>query len=371
MTIAFLSHIDFNLYLFRLPIMKALVKQGHTVYAICPNGAYSVKFADLNIQHLHYSVQRKSLNPFAALSTIFELRKLLQQIQPDILHTFTVKPNIYGNLACFGTTIEVISSITGLGSFFIEKNFKARLIKTLILILYKIAFYKVRKVIFQNNDDRQIFLNKKLLNDNQAVLIKGSGIDTQAWFSEFKLQEPFKVIFIGRLLLHKGIREFLAAAKLVKQNHPEIIFEVIGDVDLGNPYNINQEVLDHYIQSGTIEHIAWQQDIKPYLKQANIFVLPSYREGLPRTALEAMALSKPLILADAVGCRECVAVGKNGFLSPIGDHKTIAEYILKLYHNQDLLKQFSFYSRQKVVQEFDIEFIIKQHCDIYYRLKSS
>lgn len=368
MRIVFLSHVDFNLYLFRLPVMKAMVKQGWEVFALCPEGEYSPRFADEGIVHIHYDIERSSLNPLKELSAIRNIAAALRAINADILHTFTVKPNIYGTLAArLAGTKTTFCSVTGLGSFFIESGPKAMFIRTLISILYRIVFTLAKGVVFQNGDDRELFIAKKIVSREKTHLIKGSGIDTTLWNrkNERGAEEQKCVLFIGRLLIHKGIREFIQAARIVKVSYPGVRFTVAGDFDGGNPYNLPKEEFDAAIEEGIIEFVGWQEDVRPLYEAADLFVLPSYREGMPRTAIEAASMGLPVITTDAVGCREVVEEGVNGYLVPIGESRKLADRIIRLLVDDALYHKMAENAREKAVSEFDIVAIVTQHLQLY------
>jgi len=369
--IVFLSHFDANLYLFRLPLMKALKEKGWSVYALVPEGEYSSGFKNFGIMHIKYNIDRGSLNPLSEIKTIFEISKKLKEIKPDIIHTFTAKPNIYGTIAAkISGNKNIICSVTGLGSFFIENDFKSKLIKNIILILYKIVFRYSWRVIFQNSDDLKLFVNKKIINKNKALLIKGSGVDTSFYQSnKDPSKNPKKILFIGRLLVHKGIKEFIEAAKIIKKEFgKKVEFVVVGDFYDGNPYNVDKDYFFEAVSQKAITFAGWQKDVKKFLEECYIFVLPSYREGLPRTALEAASMSRPIITTKTIGCKESVDDGYNGFLVDIKDAKTIAKKIKTLLSNETLYKKMSQNSRLKAKNEFDAKIVVNEHLKIYNTL---
>lgn len=369
MKIVFLSHFDANLYLFRLPIMKALAGKGWEVIALTPEGTYSHRFEEEGIRHVSYEMDQGSLNPIKEVMAIRQIAEKLKGLAPDILHAFTVKPNIYGMLAGYlaGTKIK-ISSVTGLGSFFIEKDIKSRVIRTIITLLYQLVFRLADRVIFQNNDDLEVFVKNKIVSREKTVLIKGSGIDTTLWQKNDTKKTGKSVIFIGRLLIHKGVGEFIAAAREVKRHHKEVRFIIAGDFYEGNPYNIKKEQLTLAINEGVIEFVGWRQEIRPLLEEASIFVLPSYREGMPRTAIEAASMSLPIITTEAVGCKEVVEEGVNGFLVPVGESRLIVQRINELLEDQHLYEKMAANSRKKAVAEFDVSVIVDQHLALYSTL---
>jgi len=353
--------------------MIALKEKGWSVFALVPKGEYSDRFKELGIIHIDYKINRGGLNPFNEIKTIFELSKKLKEINPDIIHTFTVKPNIYGTLsAMISKNPKVINSVTGLGSFFIENDALSKMIRILILFLYKFIFRYSKFVIFQNSDDLNLFVEKKILDRKKAVLIKGSGVDRSFFNSNNNpSKNPKKILFIGRLLIHKGIKEFIESAKIIKKEFKDVEFVVAGDFYDGNLYNIDKNYFQNALKENIITFLGWQKDIKKIIKECYIFVLPSYREGLPRTALEAAAMSKPIITTNAVGTKESVEDGYNGFLVPIKDYQEIAQKIKILLNDEKLYYQMSKNSYEKAKKEFIVDIVVEKHLKIYHLLEKN
>lgn len=381
MKILFLSHTDSNLYLFRLPIMLALKAQGNEVIALIPRGADFDKFAPLGIEAIEYSINRGSLNPLSALKTIQEITRILRQTKPDIVHTFMLKPNIYGAFAAKIAGLDcVINSLTGLGSFYIDESPKSRILRFVIESLNRIAFKIAKKVLFQNRDDLELYVQKGILTQEKAILIKGSGIDTQAFAPanqesyhtmRQKLSEELNLpitkdstltLMIARAIAHKGVREYYKAAEILKMQNPDSLFLYVGGVDLGNISSMREEFLRN---SSAVVYLGQRNDIRELIGACDLFVLPSYREGIPRTLLEAGSMAKPLITTNAVGCREVVENGKNGFLVPIGDANALAQRIAQLSKNKDLQARFGQASREKVCAEFSTETIVQSYLSLY------
>ena len=361
MKIAFLSHFDLNLYLFRLPIMKELVKNGHKVYAIAPKGEFFDKFAEEGIEAVEYEIDRSSLNVFKEIQTLRDIKKVVDNIKPDILHTFMHKPNIYANIICYPNTIN---TVTGLGSFFIHNDVKSRIVRFLLENFYKITAKNATKMIFQNSDDLSLFVEKKIVPKEKAVLIKSSGIDTNAFIpipkdknllQELRLDSKPIVLMAARVIRDKGVEEFIQAASILKE---KANFLYIGDIDRGNK--------NAYIPNWkNVKYLGFQKDIKRFLSICDIFVLPSFREGVPRTLLEAAAMAKPIVTTNAPGCKEVVEDGLTGFLVPIKDSKTLAKKLDILIENENLRKKFGKKAREKVQREFDIKVVVDKYMYLY------
>ena len=371
--IIFLSNSDTNLYLFRLPVMKTLAGLNWEVIALSPNGRYNNRFREYGIRFISCKMDRKSLNPFRELKSVYDIYRILKKERPDVLHTFTHKPNIYGNIAgkLSGVPI-IINSHTGEGSFFIESSFKARIVQSIIRILYRITLRFSTKITFLNYDDKRIFTEEKLAEDEKTEVIMGSGIDTEEW-NPSKIQadkaKKLRVLMASRLIIHKGVAEYVEAARLLKKKYGGTAeFFLAGDFYDGNPYAVPKEYIKRAVQERVIEFLGWKHDLRKIVKSSDIFVLPSYREGCPKAVLEAMAMQKPIITTSTVGCKECVEDNKNGFLVPPKNVLKLAEAIEKLIQNKDLRKKFGRYSRQKCIEEFDTGIIIKRHLQMYQEL---
>ncbi len=373
--IVFLSHIDINLYLFRLPLMKALVEKGWEVFALTPEGDYVKKFEKYNIKWIEYKIERKSLNPLRELKTILEIRKRLEEIKPHILHTFTAKPNIYGTIAGkFAKVPIIVNTITGLGSFFVEKDLKSSLIRFLIINAYKLTFKFSDAVIFQNSDDLELFNRKKVLDPRKAFLIKGSGVDTDVWKPLKKNKGEnhlIRVVTVGRLIKHKGIEEFIKVAEILKKKFGEKVeFILIGDFYDGNPFAVKRELIEEATKKGIVKHYRWlsPEGVREILQNSDIFVLLSDREGIPRSGLEALAVGLPIITYKVPGCKEIVEDGKNGFFVRYKDINDIVQKLERLIEDSRLREQMSKHSRQKVVEEFDTQKVVSQYLSLYRRL---
>ena len=371
MKIAFLSHLDLNLYLFRLPIMKELVKNGHKVYAIAPKGEFLEKFLEYGIIPASYNIERESLNPFKELKTIWNIHNVIKKIKPDIVHTFTHKPNIYGTIASKLAGVPVILNlIEGLGSFYINNNFSSMLIRNIINALYKLTFKYSKKCIFVNSDDPDYFIRKNIIQENKVQVIKSVGIDTNLFkplqkdrklLSELNIKKDKPIVLmVARVIKDKGVEEFIKAAELLKD---KAYFLYAGDIDRGNK---NAFIPDWK----NVKYLGFRKDIKELLSICDIFVLPSYREGIPRTLLEAASIEKPIVTTDTVGCREVVDDGLNGFLVPIKDSKALAERIEFLIDNPKVRLEFGKKGREKVLKEFDVKIVVEQYFRLYKEILS-
>jgi len=383
---AFISHLDFNLYRFRLPIMEALHEEGAEIWALVPPGPWAERFVNHGVRFLPWKVERRGLSPVDALKAIRSLRQLLYQVEPDVVHSFTQRPNLYTGLVYqWSVSGRWIASVTGLGSLYLEKDWRWFLARHTIENLQRWVFAFATAVIFQNQDDLRYYLQKKLCNKDQVHLIRGSGIDPRAFSPERvsvaecrhlrKIwgipENAFVVLMIARLVRSKGVNEFLRAARFLVEEISDIYFVLIGDLDPGNPSSLTDEDL---ARAREIPHLilpGFQERVEPWLKIADLYVLPSYSEGLPRTVLEAMAMGLPVVTTDVPGCREVVDSGENGFLIPPGDAKALRDRILWFVRHPAERQRMGLASRHKVQREFSLDRVVEQHLALYQQVVSS
>ncbi|MDY0117894.1 MAG: glycosyltransferase family 4 protein [Sulfurimonadaceae bacterium] len=371
----FLSHLDINLYLFRAPIMKELISRGHKVYAICPQGDKNEALRALGCEVINYDIERKSLNPFAELQAIENIYKAIKDLNIDILHTFTAKPNIYGTFAGKRAKIPVILNLVeGLGSFYTKESFKYKLVRFVMERLYKRAFKFSNGTVFVNQDDPKYMLEKGLIKENQIKIIKSVGIDTDkfsmAHYNEQKLldirktlhlEDKIVVLMVARAIWDKGIREYYQAAEILKKSHPNVVFILVGGTDEGNTSCVSEA----YLKSGAVLWLEYRDDIVDLTAISDIYVLPSYKEGLPVTLLEASAMAKPIVTTDTTGCRDVVDDGINGFLVPIKDTDILVSKIKTLIKTPQLREEMGKASRIKVIEEFEVTKVVNQYMEYY------
>lgn len=377
-TFGFLSHLDLNLYLFRAPIMKELQKLGHKVYAICPKGDKNQALKECGFELVNYEINRKGLNPFSENKAIDNIYHAIKDLHLDVLHTFTAKPNIYGTLAGNRAGIPfILNLVEGLGSFYIKDTMKNVVIRTLMERLYKKAFSLSSGCIFVNSDDPAYMVQKKLISKEKVKIIKSVGVDTKkfdmALFDEEKIQNikqklgvenKLIVLMVARAIWDKGLREYYEVAKLLQKKHPNVKFIYVGDTDDGNHSCASRE----FLQNGEVVWLGHRDDIVELTAISDIYVLPSYREGLPATLMEATSMGKPIVTTDTFGCREVVEDGKNGFLVPILDVKSLLQKIEILIADGDLRKSMGHQGRKKAEDEFDIQKVLKQYMEYYEKI---
>lgn len=382
MKILFFANTDSVLYLFYLRLMKKLVALGWDVYAVSLPGEYTETICQSGIKHIAINFNRKSLNPFKDINLTKQLYKILRIVKPDVLHNITIKPNIYGNFAGRLAGVKIIvNSVAGLGSVFASnEKIAAKILCFFVCFLYKFAFIFSRQIIFQNNDDYNLFVNNKIVSMAKAIIIKGVGVNVD-YFNNGKIthnelekikdeinicKDKIVVTMVARALWDKGIKEYIEAAKLLLKKNQNIIFILVGGLDTGNPSCVPIE----YLQQNNI-FVKWlgqRNDMKNIYKISDIVVLPSYREGLPTAILEAMAMEKPVVTTNCPGCKDLVFENKTGFLVPIKNISELAAKIQLLLNDNNLRENFGKAGREKVVKEFSDKIIIGKTIDIYTKL---
>lgn len=363
MKILLFANTDWYLWHFRLDLACFLRKQGLEVVLMSPPGKHGPRFAEEGFRWLPLTMDRRSLNPCRELALLRRICSIYQQEQLDAVFHFTLKCVIYGGLAAQVAGIRRrIHAVTGLGHVFISPTFQMRLLRPLAQGLLRLALRGAdSRLIVQNPDDRQLFLDQKLIHRERIRLIRGSGVNT-ALFSPQQRQADgrFTVLLAARLLREKGVQEYADAANLLAHRADEIAFLLAGAADAGNPSSLAEHELQQLRANGRLKLLGHVDNMRQLLGRVDLMVLPSRREGLPRSLLEAAAMGLPLIATDAPGCREIVADGVNGFLVPVGDAVALAAKIELLLDQPELRCRFGAASREKAVREFDRTIVFRQ-----------
>lgn len=350
---------------FRGSLLSAMVARGVEVHVAAPNlldnSSIRHKLESLSL-HLHdIPLSRASLNPFTDIILLRSLLLVIRSINPDLVLSYTVKPVIYGTLVSWFLGVpRRYALITGLGFAFTGKPKGVRwLVKFFLQKLYKLALSYATMVFFQNNDDYSLFRSHGFVPiHTPAVVVKGSGVDLD-YFQVSPLELGFPhFLMIARLLGDKGVREYCQAAYLLKIKWPNAKFSLVGWLD-ENPDTISQSELDFWIDSSAINYLGRLHDIRPAIRQCNVYVLPSYREGMPRTVLEAMAMGRPVITTYAPGCRETVIDGENGFLVPIKSVDLLASAMERFIRQPELAPRMGLRGREIAEEIFDVNRINK------------
>lgn len=349
----------------RLRIMKGLLDNGWQVIAVGNADEHVHTLTDAGIVFEPIDIEAGSLSPIKAMGSYRRLVSLYSRYKPDVVHHFQAKPVILGCAAArqIGGA-KVFNTITGLGHAFVAGGPK----RWLASASYRVALRRATKTVFQNPDDRALFLNQGLLQPEDSELIVGSGVNIEE-FQPSKLcgTAPTRVLLVGRLLWEKGLREFIEAAYICSKKAPGTRFQIAGELAEDHPSGVPRHELDRWVDNGVIEYLGYVRDMPRLLAQASIVVLPSYREGVPRVLLEAAACARPVITTDSAGCKETVVDGTTGLLVPVRDSGALAEAVLKLTRDIDLSRQLGLAGRNRAEQLFDERSIASQYLDLYRR----
>lgn len=344
---------------FRGPLLSALVGAGHRVIAAAPEDDARVVagLSALGITYRQVPLSRTGLNPLRDLRSLRALRRLVREERPDVVLAYTIKPVIYGLIAARLVGVRRRHAlITGLGYAFTGDGVRQRLVRWVACRLYRLALAGAETVFFQNPDDLACFRALGLVQARQAALVAGSGVDLAQFSPAPPVTGPIRFLLIARLLADKGIREFIAAARLVRARYPQAGFQLVGPRD-PNPAAISDVEIADWQREGIVDYRGACADVRPFIAEASVYVLPSYREGTPRTVLEAMAMARPIITTDAPGCRETVREGVNGFLVPVADAQALAQAMIRFIVDPSLITTMGAQSRAMAEERFDVHLV--------------
>jgi glycosyltransferase involved in cell wall biosynthesis len=352
-------NLAWNLVNFRAGLIRALVAEGYDVVAVAPHDEYAPRLAALGCRFVPLPMDNQGTHPGRDLLLLWRFVRMLRRERPAVYLGYTVKPNVYGSLAAHGLGIPVVNNIAGLGVVFIKNN----LLTGVVRGLYRLALARSKRVFFQNEDDRRLFVEGGLVRAEMTGRVPGSGIDLSR-FAPAPLpagqRARVRFLLIARMLWDKGVGEYVAAARKLRQRYPNAEFCLLGFLDVKNPAAISREQMDEWVAEGVVTYLGVSDNVRDEIATTDCVVLPSfYREGVPRTLLEAAAMARPLITTDAVGCREVVDDGVNGYLCRVKDADDLAdrmERMIKLSHEERTAMGLR--GREKVEREFDERFVI-------------
>lgn len=345
---------------------KAAKIAGYDVTVVCNVASHESVISAADIKIIQVKFKRKSLNPLRELFTLYSIIKIYYKEQPTIVHHVAAKPIFYGTIAALiNRTCMIVNAPVGMGYVFSSTNFKATVIRPFLKFAYRFLLNPQRsKVIFENGDDLAYFVNSGAVKKESSVLIKGAGVQLQD-FSQVEKSGIPTVTLVARMLIDKGIYEYVKAAHLLFDQGIKARFLLVGDVDESNPASIKLETIQNWDGQRGLEYLGHSENVAQILNETHIACLPSYREGLPKSLLEAAAAGLPIVTTDTVGCREVVNDGDNGFLVPIKNSIKLAEALKILILNPKLCKKMGRRSRERVVHEFTSEKVIDATLKVY------
>jgi glycosyltransferase involved in cell wall biosynthesis len=359
------SNTSFFLYNFLLGLMREFRRAGMAVSGVAPLDGFSEKLNAEGFPLIPLAqLNRKGSNPMEDLRLMLELRRIYMKERPDLVLHFTIKLNVYGSIAARLAGTKSICTVTGLGWLFTDKSLKAALGGLGYKILYRIALFFSEHVVFLNRDDRAFFLSNRLVKNGNCSVIPGAGVNTEIFHPGFCEERGSDLTFpsfllIGRMLWDKGVREFVEAASIVKQYQPAAQFLLLGPIDKENRSALSETVIADWEQKGLVRYLGRSDDVRPFICGTDAVVLPSYREGVPSSLLEAMAMGKPVIATDAPGCRDVVEDGKTGFIAPVKNPRALADCMLRLAGLSRAEREgLGRNARAKVLREFDEKVVV-------------
>lgn len=373
--ILLVANTGWYLYNFRLPLARRLREEGLEVVLVCPDDSYVERLSAEGFRvKLLERLSRRGMNPFLELVALFELMRLYWAERPRAVHHFTIKCVLYGTIAAKLSGVRsVVNAVTGLGHIFLGKRAVTRAVRPLVRFLYrKILHARRGHVVFQNPDDLEAFIEAGLVAPEKTVIIRSSGVCLQKFAprpgqpGEDASNFP-NVLFVGRLIKEKGVHDYVQAAKIVKRD-VEVCFQMAGAPDPGNPSSISSETVDLWRAEGAVDVLGHVDSIADVMALADVVVLPSFREGTPRTLLEAAAMGKPIVATDVPGCREVVQDGFNGFLVPLQDPESLASAIKKILANPELAHQMGKNGHHLVASEFSVEAVVQETINVYQKI---
>ena len=369
--VAIVLNTSWNIYNFRLNLMKSLRQEGYRVIAIAPKDEYSSKLEEAGFEWIKLDLDNDSTNPLTELMQIKMFFNVYKRVQPDILLQYTIKPNIYGTLAAKVLGIPVINNVSGLGTIFLNQGLSSKVAK----LLYRFSFQFADEIFFQNSDDQRVFLEHKMIRPNKSHVIPGSGINSKR-FSPVGVtknkEDKISFLMIARLIGEKGVLEYIEAIKILKQKKYDLKFLLIGSLYPKNPSAISEELLNAWIEDELVEYLPFSDKMEEIIARADCVVLPSYREGLSRVLLEAASMEKAIVTTNVAGCRDVVDDGINGFLCEVKNPTSLASQMEKFIQlSVEERKTMGMLGRKKILNEFDEMVVIDKYIKtIESRLKN-
>jgi glycosyltransferase involved in cell wall biosynthesis len=357
-TIVIVANTSWYLYNFRLGLINFLLERHYEVSTLAPEDKFSNKLREAGCHHIHLGIDNKGLNPVIDLMTKKKLSELYSVVKPDLILHYTIKPVLYGSIAAEKLGIPFINNITGLGTAFIKRNWVTWLVKRLYRLSQKNADY----VFFQNADDKELFGRDRLIPENvPQEVISGTGIDTDHFnVRPYPEGNPMTFLLIARVLWDKGVGEFVEAARQLRLEFSDVRFQLLGFLDVLNRTAISRLQMQIWTEQGIIDYLGETDDVRSYISNADCVVLPSYREGLPRTLLEAASMGRPIIAADVTGCREVVDHGVNGYLCKAKDASDLSKKMKDMIKlSIDERREMGLRGRKKMEENFDEKIIVQ------------
>jgi glycosyltransferase involved in cell wall biosynthesis len=375
MKFVFFANTDWYLYNFRLATARRLQADGHEVVMMSPPGEFGARFAAQGLRWVTLPMNRASLNPLREAATLWQLARMLRRERPDLLHSFTVKCAIYGALAARAANVPaVVNAVAGMGYVFTSDSFKARSLRPLVKALFRGTFGSARSLlILQNPDDATAFAASRLVMPDRIRVIRSSGVDTRRFLPASPPRRRggrLRVLLAARLLWEKGLQEFVDAAGLLRDQGRDVEFLLAGMPDPGNPRSVDAPQVQQWVDAGLLQWLGHVDDMPALLNSVDVMALPSYyREGVPKSLIEAAACGLAIVTTDLPGCREVVTQhGVDGLRVHARDARGLADQIIALDDDRELLEQLGCRARQRALADFDERLVIQRTVDVYAEL---
>ncbi|WP_313387404.1 glycosyltransferase family 4 protein [Achromobacter aegrifaciens] len=357
----------------RVPVALAAQQAGYEVHVATMDGPAVADIQALGMTHHAIPMTRSGKHPLQELGTLLALIRLFRHLRPQIVHLVTIKPVLYGGIAARLTHVPgMVAAISGLGFVFLSNSLKMKLVRAVVARLYRLALgHPNSRVIFQNASDRDLLKSLGAVRDAQVVMIRGAGVD----LNEYRAQPeppapPVVVTMVARLLRDKGVQEFVQAARLLRERGLPITMQLVGGVDAGNPASATQDEVDAWQQEGCVRALGERSDVAALYAASHIAVLPSYREGLPKSLIEAAACARAVVTTDVPGCRDAIEPGETGLLVPVRDAQALADAIARLAEDPALRQSMGAAGRALAEREFNIDRVARIHVEIYDALSA-
>jgi glycosyltransferase involved in cell wall biosynthesis len=352
--ILLISRCAWTLYNFRAGLIRELLARGHTVICAGRADGFEERIRQTGALFFELPVDKQGISPAGDIKLFFAIYRLVRQHNPDVVHLFTIKPVIYGAVAArLAGAKKIVSTVTGLGFVFTRE--KGSWLRLVVEAMYRVALLVPQTVFFLNPQDRALFVESGLVSPKKALLLPGEGVDCSHFAPAplAKGKRPFTVLMVSRLLKDKGVAEFVEAARLVRKKTPDCRFLLLGPVDTHNPSALNEQEIAAIQHDGAVKWLGRADDVRPFIADADVIALPSYREGLPRVLLEAGAMERPVVATNVEGCFDVVIEGKTGLLVPKKDALALAEAFCKLMEDAALCREMGRAGRELVLLRFD------------------
>ncbi|WP_312427572.1 glycosyltransferase family 4 protein [Achromobacter sp.] len=357
----------------RVPVAVAAQKAGYDVHVATMDGPAVADIQALGMTHHPIPMTRSGKHPLQELGTLLALVRLFRRLRPDVVHLVTIKPVLYGGIAARLTRVPgMVAAISGLGFVFLSNSLKMRLVRAVVARLYRVALgHPNSRVIFQNANDRDLLKSLGAVREDQVVIIRGAGVDLNAYRPTPEPPAPPVVVtMVARLLRDKGVQEFVLAAKLLRERGVPVTMQLVGGLDAGNPTSATQADVDAWQEDGCVQALGERSDVAALYAAAHIAVLPSYREGLPKSLIEAAACGRAVVTTDVPGCRDAIEPNVTGLLVPVRDAAALADAIARLAEDATLRQSMGSAGRALAEREFDINQVARVHVALYDALSA-